>query len=174
MFVSLYWFDNLNTKMLSNLQMSTFSVGVLCSLRNPGNSLFSPISFMHTQACMFHIFFFFSGPKSQLQDVFLHHSEPEILPVLDSSRNLVWNELLLWDGAGLGNPWRWLKVEVGRTRATIGRLWQTLSSPGKSKTPSRDQACLESTHPLQGTRWKDLTKVHRNGRMSPFWWALSV
>lgn len=137
MFVSLYWFDNLNTKMLSNLQISTFRVGVLCSLRNQGNSLFSPISFMHTQACMFHVFccfFFFLGSKSQLQDVFLHHSEPEILPVLDSSRNLVWNELLLWAGTGLGNPWRWLKVEVGRTRATIRRLCKTRSSPGKSNT----------------------------------------
>lgn len=52
-----------------NLQISTFIVGVLCSLRNQGNSAFSPISFMHTKGCIFCICFFL-GSKSQPQRCF--------------------------------------------------------------------------------------------------------
>lgn len=174
MFASLYWFDNLNTKRLFNLQISAFSLGVLCWLRNQRSAVFSPISIMHTEACMFHTCFF-SGPKSQV---------PRWFSPLLWERNPppTWHFKLGYEICCCSKgPWfwgslEWLKIAVGRSRAPIG--WGGLgrfSLHLGSQMASQVQEWLETIHPLWRAWWKeDPKKVRGICRKSPVWWAPSV
>lgn len=157
MFTSLYWFDNLDTEMWFNLQISTFIFGVLCSLRNQGNSAFSPTSFMHTQGCMICICFFL-GSKSQLQRCF---SSPLLwdLPVLDIS-----NQGAAPGSPFLGTPWRWLKIVVGSGHVSLSGYFLHL----ESQIPSQNWEGFEATLPTaEGMVEAGLAGVHRKCGVSP-------
>lgn len=142
-----------------NLQISTFIVGVLCSLRNQGNSAFSPISFMHTQGCMFCICFFL-GSKSQLQRLFLLHCCVTLnLPVLDISDQ------------GLGVSWAAAPgiPFVGDSGGQwTHQPWWAFFFTWEVKKTSQNWEGSESTLPIaEGMVEADLAELHRKRGMSP-------
>lgn len=142
-----------------NLQISTFIVGVLCSLRNQGNSVFSP-HLLHAHAGTYVPYL-----------LFLRHQIPATEMLFFSTAVRPWSFLCLtyrtrglgvkWTAAPgsrfFGTPWRWLKIAVGRSRATTGHasLGRLLLHWG-SQTPSRHREWFESTHPMQRTWWKQI------------------
>lgn len=138
-----------------NLQISTFIVGVLCSLRNRGNSAFSPISFMLTQGCMFCICFLL-GSKSQLQRLFLLHCCVTLnLPVLDISNQGAWCEL----GCCSREPFFENSGHI-----SLDGLFSYLGSQITSQNWEGSEPTLPTA---EGTVEADLAELHRKWGMSP-------